>query len=93
MPTTDIIGYLWLKRQDLELDGLPDVLNLIADFQELGLECIRVNGYSIFGVPTGAVVQLIQREHEEWDELIHNALLSAAVGNTIAMLHEDGDDK
>ena len=95
MPTTDIIGYLWSNRQELELDGLPEVLHMIADLQEVGLECVEVGEVKVFGVPLEASGRLIRRTDEEWNDLVHKAILSSAVEHTIGMIHqhEDGDEK
>lgn len=91
MPTFDIIGYLWLKRQALDLDGLPDVLELAGDLQRSGLECIRVEDVKVLGRPMSASVQLIRREREEWEQLIHDTIVGASVEHTASMFYEAGD--
>lgn len=88
MPTTDIIGYLWGNRQAFEFDGIPDVLQTIADLQRTGLECIRVEDVMIFGSPAGTSVQLVRREPEEWAGLIEDALIQNSIEHTIQMLHD-----
>ena len=91
MPTTDIIGYLWYNRQALNLDGLPDVLELVADLQRSGLECIRVEDMKVLGQRTGTTVQLVRRERAEWDRLVHDTIINASVEHTTSMFHEEGD--
>lgn len=91
MPTSDIIGYLWQKRQDLDLYSLPDVLDMVANLQRLGLDCVRAEDTIIFGVPAGASIQFVRLEIEEWDRLVHAALLDAAVQNAIHMSDLGGD--
>lgn len=91
MPTVDIIGYLWLKRQALDLDGLPDVLDLQADLQRLGLECVRVTDIKIFGATTMPSVEHIRRDPEEWERLVHDVIVRSSVEDTIHMIHEGGE--
>lgn len=92
MPTTDIIGYLWYNRQALDIDGLPDVLELVADLQRSGLECIRVEDMKVLGQRAGTTVQLVRKERAEWDRLVHDTILRAAVEHTADMIHEAGDE-
>lgn len=91
MPTTDIIGYLWYNRQALDLDGLPDVLDLVADLQRSGLECIRVEDMKVLGKLAGTTVQLVRKERDEWDRLVHDTIINAAVEHTTNMFHEAGE--
>jgi len=92
MPTTDIIGYLWSNRQELEIADIPDLLRVVADLQDAGLECVRVSDFRVLGVATGSTVQWVQLEDANWADLVHTAILSSAVENTVNMLHsEDGD--
>lgn len=92
MPTTDIIGYLWYNRQALDLDGLPDVLDLVADLQRSGLECVRVEDLKVLGQLAGTTVQLVRKERDEWDLLVHDTIVNAAVEHTASMFHEAGDE-
>jgi hypothetical protein len=87
MPTSNIIGYLWSQRQDLDIDGIPDLLQLVSDFQRLGLECVRIDEISIFGLEVEPSVTLIRRETEEWQPLVEEALVRASVEHTLHMLH------
>lgn len=89
MPTTNIIGYLWHNRQDLNLDGLPDVLDMVADLQRLGMTCVRVETISVLGQPATASVQLVMLPDEDWAKLVENALINASIENTIHMFHEE----
>lgn len=87
MPTTNIIGYLWSQRQDLNIDGVPDLFELIHDLTAHGVDVVTVEDITILGSPVGTSVQLAMREPEEWAELVENAILEASVDRTIAMLH------
>ena len=94
MPTTDIIGYLWDHRQELEISDVPDLLAFMADLQRIGLEAVRVEDRTIFGSYAGAAVTWPRLPAEEWGELVHAAILSSAVESTARMLHpEDGDEE
>lgn len=91
MPTTDIIGYLWYNRQALDLDGLPDVLELVADLQRAGLGCVRVEDRRVLGQLAGTSVQLIRKEHSKWDDVVYDAILRTSVEHTTHMIHEAGE--
>ena len=91
MPALDIIGYLWSKRQHLDIDGLPDILELVADLQRGGLDCIRVDDVKVLGSPVGVSVQLIRKEPEEWYSLVHEIIVDSAVARTISMFEGDGE--
>lgn len=93
MPTSDIIGYLWMNRHSLDLDGIPDVLTMAGDLQRQGVEVARVEDIKILGRPAGVTVQLLRRDRDEWSTLVHEAILSASVADTINMTHEAGDDE
>ena len=95
MPTTDIIGYLWSKRQALELDGIPDVLNMVSDLQHVGLICVEVSEIKVFGAVIDTQGRLVKLDAAEWDELVHAALLSSAVEHTTNMIrrHEERDEE
>ena len=75
MPTTDIIGYLWSNRQELEIADIPDLLRVVADLQDAGLECVRVSDFLVLGVATGSTVQWVQLEDANWADLVHTAIL------------------
>jgi hypothetical protein len=90
MPTVDIIGYLWSKRQALGLDGIPDALQMASDLQRAGLEAVRVEDQTVFGVPTGVAVTLVRRDPVAWDDLVSNAIVSAAAQDFMAQHGGDG---
>lgn len=93
MPTVDIIGYLWSRRQDLELYSLPDVIQFTSDLMRGGLECIRVRDIEIFGFSTGLPsIEYVRKEAEDWESLVHNAIIAASVEGVIHMSHEVGDE-
>lgn len=79
MPTIDIIGYLWTNRQALGLEGLPDVLQMASDLQRAGIETVRAEDLTVFGIMSGASVVLIERPHEEWEDLVGSAIIQASV--------------
>lgn len=92
MPTTDIIGYLWGNRQELELTTLSDALHLAADLEHVGLTCVSIEEVKVFGTTLETRGEFIRRTPEEWDRLVHAAILSSAVEHTTGMLHtQDGD--
>ena len=93
MPTMNIIGYLWSRRQHLELDGISDVLEMVADLQRLGLDCVRAHDIEILGIPRPDIpaIQLVEREPHDWALLVEDAIIHSTVEDTIHMLHEDGD--
>lgn len=93
MPTSNIIGYLWSNRQDLDIDGLPDLLQVISDLQRCGLDAVRVEELKVFGAPVGTSVQLVERTAEEWSSLVEEALVQSAIEHTIDMLHEERDSR
>lgn len=88
MPTINIIGYLWSKRQELELDGLPDVLEMVADLQRTGLECVQVADIVILGMYVEPSVHLVLRTPEDWASLVEDAIITASAEHTIGMLHQ-----
>ena len=91
MPTMDIIGYLWSKRQDLDLYSVPDAIQLAHDLVVAGLDCIEVQDIEVFGVSTGEVsVQWDRRTPEEWEPLVENAIAKAATEHVIHMFHQLG---
>lgn len=92
MPTTDIIGYLWSNRQELELDGLPDVIHMAGDLQHIGLACVEISEISVFGISLETRSSLVLRTTEEWADLVHKAILSSAIEHTVDMLHVSGGD-
>ena len=79
MPTIDIIGYLWTNRQALGLEGLPDVLQMASDLQRTGVEVVRAEDLTVFGITSGASVVMIERTHEEWGGLVESAIIQASV--------------
>lgn len=91
MPTTNIIGYLWSKRQELDLDGLPDVLEMAADLQRNGLQCVQVEDITILGMYMEPSVHLVLRDPLDWATLVEDAIITATVERTIDMLHEERD--
>lgn len=94
MPTMDIIGYLWSKRQDLNLYSVPDVLQLVSDLERNGLECVEVKDVEVFGVSIGQPsVSWTRLSEEEWEWMVENAIAKAAAEHSIHMLHQDGDDE
>lgn len=94
MPTTDIIGYLWTKRQELDLYSLADVLQFTHDLVINGLDAIRVEDIEVFGIPTGeARVEYVRLTHEEWEPLITDLIVSAAAADAVHMIHEESDDQ
>ena len=90
MPTTNIIGYLWSKRQLLDLDTPADVLEMVADLQRLGVECVRLSDIKVLGVPVSASVQITEADEVTWKELVHEAVLAASVEDTVHMLNGEG---
>lgn len=92
MPTINIIGYLWHNRQALDLDGLPDVLEMVADLQRLGLECVRAHDVFIMGsLIDTPIVELITRTSDEWAPLVENIIVSAAAQDASHM-HGGGNE-
>lgn len=91
MPTTNIIGYLWHNRQALDIDGLPDVLQMVADLQRHGLECVQVKDIEIMGAYVTTNTWLVEREDSEWAWRVEDAIVTSAVEHALDMLHEDGD--
>lgn len=92
MPTINIIGYLWHNRQALNLDGLPDVLEMVADLQRLGLECVRVGDILVFGVPIEEPsVELMTRTSDEWSRLVEDLIVSSAAEEA-AHMHGGGHE-
>lgn len=94
MPTMDIIGYLWSRRQDLDLYSVPDALQLAADLSRNGLECVEVKDIEVFGVSLGEPsVTWVRLDPEEWEWMVENAIARGATEHAIHMLHQDGDDE
>lgn len=91
MPTMDIIGYLWSKKQDLDLYSVPDALQLATDLSRSGLECVEVEDIEVFGISLGAPsVTWVRLSAEEWEWLVEDALARAAAEHAIHML-QGGD--
>lgn len=92
MPTTDIIGYLWTKRQELNLYSLSDVFQLVADLSRNGLECVDVTDVAVFGVSIGQPsIAWVRLSEEEWDWMVADAIAQASVEHAVHMLHQAGD--
>lgn len=93
MPTMDIIGYLWSKKQDLDLYSVPDVLQLASDLARNGLECIDITDIEVFGVSIGQPsIAWVRLDEEEWSWMVENALASAAAEHAVHML-QGGDSE
>lgn len=94
MPTMDIIGYLWSRKQDLNLYSEADVLQLASDLARSGLECLDVTDVEVFGVSIGQPsVAWVRLSDEEWEWMVEDAIAKAAAENAIHMIHEDGDEE
>lgn len=93
MPTTHIIGYLWNHRKALDIQSIPDMLQLMSDLQRNGCEVVRVEDVVVLGKPIGATsVSWVSLTDEEWAERIEEAILKGAIEHTIHMLHRgDGE--
>lgn len=86
MPTQDIIGYLWSKRQELDLYSVSDVLQMTRDLNEVGLSAVSVSQLSVLGIQTDEVsVVWDRRTPDEWAKLVENAIAKAAVEHTSHM--------
>lgn len=81
MPTTDIIGYLWHKRHALGIETLTDVLDLTGDLVASGHEVMTVTDQTVLGIPVGAVTVLPRKTPEEWEPIVHDAIVKAAVAD------------
>lgn len=94
MPTMDIIGYLWSRKQDLNLYSVPDVLQLASDLSRAGLECLDVKDIEVLGVSIGQPsVAWVRLSAEEWEWMVEDAIAKAAAEHAIHMIHEDGDSE
>ena len=93
MPTTDILGYLWTKRQALELADIPETVELAADLQRAGLECIRIETRRVLGRTAGSSVQLVRKTPEQWAVLVEAVIVNSAVEHASSMLHEGAEDQ
>lgn len=78
MPTTDIIGYLWSSKQALDLDGVPDCIQMAADLQRSGVECVRLMESKILGVTVSSTTHFVRRPDTEWADLVAEAIRLAA---------------
>ena len=85
VPTTTIIGYLWSKREALDVQDMPELLRLLADFNELGVDFLSIHEMTILGKPAGTEVMLDRKEPSDWDDLLARAITTAAVEDTVAM--------
>lgn len=94
MPTTDIIGYLWGKRQVLDLHSVSEAVSLTADLLEQGVECIRVEEMTALGITIGISTSYPRKTQEEWDEILHEAIITASVAEAEHMMKswEDRDE-
>lgn len=94
MPTSDIIGYLWAKRQVLDIQSVAEAVSLAADLIEQGVDCIRVEEMAALGLTIGVSTSYPRKSQEEWDHIVHDAILTAAVAETEHMLKswEDRDE-
>lgn len=94
MPTTDIIGYLWGKRQALDLQSVSEAVSLAADLLSQGVECIQVTEMTALGITIGISTSYPRKTQEEWDEILHAAIVTAAVAETEHMMKswEDRDE-
>lgn len=86
MPTTDIIGYLWGKRQVLDLSSVAEAVSLAADLIAQGVECIQVKEMTALGTVIGVSTSYPRKTKDEWDEILHEAIVTAAVAETEHMM-------
>lgn len=86
MPAMDIIGYLWTKRQSFSIDTPAQVLRLAADLYDAELDCLNVEDQLVLGQKIGVSTSYPRRTEEEWDELVHEAILKASVAETVHMM-------
>lgn len=93
MPTTDIIGYLWTERQHLDLDGLPDVLQMVHDLAEAGLPVVILDEHKVLGLVIGTTARLVRRTPAEWSNLVEKAIIDASLQGIEDMVHQGGDDE
>src|SRR5690606_19495593 len=88
MPTMDIIGYLWTKRQELDLYSVADALQLVADLTRQGLDCIQLMEMSIMGVPLDHSSVVWRRlQPEEWEGLVADLIAESATEHALEMLY------
>lgn len=92
MPSTDIIGYLWMKRQSFGIETPADAMDLVSDLLIAGLDCIQVEDQKTLGIITGATTSYPRKTQEEWDELVHKAIVDASVAQTIHMMTDREED-
>lgn len=93
MPTSDIIGYLWSKRQALDIQTTSEAVSLTADLLESGVDCIQVEDIRVLGSVIGVSTSYPRKTEEEWDRLVHDAILRSAVANTVHMMIDREDDQ
>lgn len=94
MPALDILGYLWMKRQELDIQTKDEAVSLAADLMTSGLDCIQIEDVTMFGLVVGARASYPRKTKEEWDELVHRAIVDASVAHTVHMMTaREGDDE
>lgn len=92
MPALDIIGYLWTKREALDIESLPAAMNFAADLMTAGLDCIQVQDVKVLGQVIGVSTSYPRKTEEEWDEIVEAAIVDAAVAHTVHMMSDREDD-
>lgn len=86
MPTTDIIGYLWSRRQDFDIRSQAEAIIMAGDLVEIGLPCIEVEDAKILGQVVGASTKYLRHTADEWDALVHDKVVEASALHATHML-------
>lgn len=76
MPTLDILGYLWAKRDEYQIETPAEVFALVSTLLANGLAGVTLKDQKVFGNVIGAYVTLERKTVDEWEEIVQPIYLN-----------------